>query len=76
MEKIRGVFMRGGTSKGVYFHAGDLPADPAPPDNGHDPRTVDLGAWQHRLGTGTGPADPVGHHRPNARLDAPPGATT
>ncbi len=29
MKKIRGVFMRGGTSKGVYFHAGDLPADPA-----------------------------------------------
>ncbi len=29
MKRIRGVFMRGGTSKGVYFHAGDLPADPA-----------------------------------------------
>jgi 2-methylaconitate cis-trans-isomerase PrpF len=29
MKKVRGVFMRGGTSKGVYFHAGDLPGDPA-----------------------------------------------
>ncbi|QGM46786.1 PrpF domain-containing protein [Methylocystis heyeri] len=28
MKKIRGVFMRGGTSKGVYFHVNDLPADP------------------------------------------------
>jgi 2-methylaconitate cis-trans-isomerase PrpF len=29
MKTVRGVIMRGGTSKGVYFHAGDLPADPA-----------------------------------------------
>jgi len=28
MKKIRGIFMRGGTSKGVYFHANDLPNDP------------------------------------------------
>ncbi len=29
MNLIRAVFMRGGTSKGVYFHANDLPADPS-----------------------------------------------
>jgi 2-methylaconitate cis-trans-isomerase PrpF len=29
MKKIRGIFMRGGTSKGVYFHANDLPTDKA-----------------------------------------------
>lgn len=29
MKTVRGVIMRGGTSKGVYFHAHDLPADPA-----------------------------------------------
>lgn len=29
MKQIRGVFMRGGTSKGVYFHTNDLPSDPA-----------------------------------------------
>lgn len=28
MKKVRGVFMRGGTSKGVYFHVNDLPVDP------------------------------------------------
>ena len=28
MKLLRGVFMRGGTSKGVYFHAKDLPAYP------------------------------------------------
>ncbi|MDA0240243.1 MAG: 4-oxalomesaconate tautomerase, partial [Proteobacteria bacterium] len=27
--KIPCVWMRGGTSKGAYFHAADLPADPA-----------------------------------------------
>lgn len=26
---VPAVFMRGGTSKGLFFHAGDLPADPA-----------------------------------------------
>ncbi|HET9557710.1 MAG TPA: PrpF domain-containing protein, partial [Actinomycetota bacterium] len=25
---VPAVFMRGGTSKGLFFHAGDLPADP------------------------------------------------
>ena len=29
MKLVRGIYMRGGTSKGVYFHAKDLPADPA-----------------------------------------------
>jgi 2-methylaconitate cis-trans-isomerase PrpF len=40
--------MRGGTSRGVFFHAGDLPADPARRDailmavvGGPDPRQVD-----------------------------------
>lgn len=28
MKTVRGIFMRGGTSKGVYFHAKDLPSDP------------------------------------------------
>ena len=30
--RIPAVYMRGGTSKGVFFHAGDLPADPAARD--------------------------------------------
>lgn len=29
MKLVRAVFMRGGTSKGVYFHANDLPTDPS-----------------------------------------------
>jgi 2-methylaconitate cis-trans-isomerase PrpF len=29
---VPAVFMRGGTSKGLFFHAGDLPADPAARD--------------------------------------------
>ena len=29
MKLVRGIFMRGGTSKGVYFHANDLPSDRA-----------------------------------------------
>lgn len=28
MKLVRGVYMRGGTSKGVYFHKKDLPQDP------------------------------------------------
>jgi methylitaconate Delta-isomerase len=28
MKVVRGVYMRGGTSKGVFFHAKDLPTDP------------------------------------------------
>ena len=28
MRKIPAVFIRGGTSKGVFFHAGDLPESP------------------------------------------------
>ena len=31
-RKIPAVFVRGGTSKGVFFHASDLPADPAERD--------------------------------------------
>lgn len=27
MKLVRGIYMRGGTSKGVYFHANDLPKD-------------------------------------------------
>ena len=30
--KIPAVFMRGGTSKGVFFHERDLPGDPADRD--------------------------------------------
>ena len=30
--RIPAVYMRGGTSKGVFFHAGDLPADPGQRD--------------------------------------------
>lgn len=29
MKRIYGIVMRGGTSKGVYFHKNDLPSDPA-----------------------------------------------
>jgi len=32
-DGIRAMQMRGGTSKGLYFRAGDLPADPAARDN-------------------------------------------
>lgn len=31
-QKIQAVFVRGGTSKGVFFHERDLPADPAARD--------------------------------------------
>jgi len=33
MDGIRAMQMRGGTSKGLYFLAADLPADPAERDN-------------------------------------------
>ncbi|WP_201160193.1 PrpF domain-containing protein [Rhodoplanes elegans] len=32
-SRIPAVYMRGGTSKGVFFHARDLPADPAARDH-------------------------------------------
>ena len=31
-QKVPAVFLRGGTSKGVFFHERDLPADPAARD--------------------------------------------
>ena len=31
-RRIKAAFIRGGTSKGVFFRAGDLPADPAERD--------------------------------------------
>lgn len=47
-HSVRCVVMRGGTTRGVFFHAGDLPADPARRDaillavvGGTDPRQVD-----------------------------------
>jgi len=48
MNSARCAVMRGGTTRGVFFHAGDLPADAARRDailvsvvGGHDPRQVD-----------------------------------
>lgn len=32
-QRLKAVFMRGGTSKGVFFHAADLPSDPAERDD-------------------------------------------
>lgn len=47
-DGIRCMLMRGGTSKGAYFLAEDLPADPADRDGlllrvmgGPDPRQID-----------------------------------
>lgn len=47
-EEVRCMLMRGGTSKGAYFLAGDLPAEPAPRDDlllrvmgSPDPRQID-----------------------------------
>ena len=31
-RRIAALYMRGGTSKGVFFRTGDLPADPAARD--------------------------------------------
>src|SRR5690349_24854512 len=53
---IRCMLMRGGTSKGAYFLAGDLPADPAERDDlllrimgSPDPRQVDGIGGAHPL---------------------------
>lgn len=70
-EGIRCLWMRGGTSKGAYFLAADLPADPAARDalllrvmGSPDPRQID----------GIGGADPltskVAVLAPSARPDA------
>ncbi len=70
-ERIRAAILRGGTSKGVFFRAGDLPADPAVRDavvlsvfGSPDPRQID----------GLGGADPltskVAIVGPSARTDA------
>ena len=55
-ERIRAAIIRGGTSKGVYLFAGDLPSDPAVRDKvilnifgSPDPRQID----------GLGGADPL-----------------
>jgi 2-methylaconitate cis-trans-isomerase PrpF len=70
-ERIRVAIIRGGTSKGVFLHAGDLPSDPAARDQvilsifgSPDPRQID----------GLGGADPltskVAIIAPSARPDA------
>jgi len=70
-DGIRCLWMRGGTSKGAYFLAGDLPADPAARDDlllrimgSPDPRQID----------GIGGADPltskVAVLSPSSRPDA------
>ena len=53
---IRCMLMRGGTSKGAYFLAGDLPADPAARDDlllrvmgSGDPRQIDGIGGAHPL---------------------------
>jgi 4-oxalomesaconate tautomerase len=55
-EGIRSMLMRGGTSKGAYFLAGDLPADPAERDDlllrvmgSPDPRQIDGIGGAHPL---------------------------
>jgi len=55
-EGVRCMLMRGGTSKGAYFLAGDLPADPAERDDlllrimgSPDPRQVDGIGGAHPL---------------------------
>jgi 4-oxalomesaconate tautomerase len=56
MDGIRAMQMRGGTSKGLYFLAGDLPADPADRDDlllrvmgSPDPRQIDGVGGAHPL---------------------------
>jgi 4-oxalomesaconate tautomerase len=55
-DGIRAMQMRGGTSKGLYFLAGDLPADPAERDDlllrvmgSPDPRQIDGTGGAHPL---------------------------
>jgi 4-oxalomesaconate tautomerase len=55
-EEVRCMLMRGGTSKGAYFLAGDLPAEPAPRDDlllrimgSPDPRQIDGLGGAHPL---------------------------
>lgn len=55
-EAVRCMLMRGGTSKGAYFLAGDLPAEPAPRDDlllrvmgSPDPRQIDGLGGAHPL---------------------------
>ena len=55
-EAVRCTLMRGGTSKGAYFLAGDLPADPAERDGlllrimgSPDPRQIDGLGGAHPL---------------------------
>ncbi|WP_442802896.1 4-oxalomesaconate tautomerase [Streptomyces sp. BSE6.1] len=56
IEEVRCTLMRGGTSKGAYFLAGDLPADPAARDGlllrimgSPDPRQIDGLGGAHPL---------------------------
>ena len=55
-DGVRAMQMRGGTSKGLYFLAGDLPADPAERDDlllrvmgSPDPRQIDGAGGAHPL---------------------------
>ena len=77
---VPAVFMRGGTSKGLFFHAGDLPADPAPGTGCCWPPwaapTRSAASWtdgrRHLLAVqgGRSPPDPAGGRR---RLHLRPG---
>ena len=73
-EGIRAMQMRGGTSKGLYFLAGDLPADPAERDDlllrvmgSPDPRQIDGVGGAHPLTSKVAVVSPSA--RPGIDLD-------
>ncbi|MFI6521449.1 4-oxalomesaconate tautomerase [Spirillospora sp. NPDC050679] len=74
MRGVRCLLMRGGTSKGAYFLAEDLPADPAERDGlllrivgGPDPRQIDGVGGGHPLTTKVAVVSPSA--RPDADVD-------
>jgi 4-oxalomesaconate tautomerase len=73
-DEIRCMLMRGGTSKGAYFLAEDLPADPAARDDlllrimgSPDPRQIDGLGGAHPLTSKVGVISPSDH--PDADVD-------
>ena len=77
---IRAMQMRGGTSKGLYFLADDLPADAAERDDlllrvmgSPDPRQIDGVGGAHPLTSKVAVVVTVGGARHRRRLPVPPG---
>ena len=80
MDGIRAMQMRGGTSKGLYFLAADLPADPAERDDlllrvmgSPDPTQIDGVGGAHPLTSKVAVVSPSAVGRRRRRLPVPPG---